>query len=94
MIDNIFFNIQLMILSDFDILFDMNLLITLSIYCNMIILLKNIDFEYLIMRFILLISIYNIDRKKIVLKVIAFSLFNIIILLNIEIKYYINIIFM
>ena len=93
MIDNIFFNIQLIILFNLDILFDISLLITLSIYCNIIILLKNIDFEYLIVRFISLISIYDIDEKKVVLKVITFFSFDIIILLNIKIKYYINMIF-
>ena len=55
-----------MILFDFNILFNMNLLITFSIYYNIIVLLKNIDFEYLIMRFILLISVYDIDKKKVI----------------------------
>ena len=87
MIDNVFFNIQLMILFDFNILFDMNLLITLSICYNMIVLLKDIDSEYLIVGFISLILACDIDEKKVVLKIIAFSSFDIIILLNIEIKY-------
>ena len=94
MIDNIFFNTQLMILFDFDALSNASLLITLSIYCNIIMLLKSIDSEYLIMRFISLISIYDIDEKKVILKIIAFSSFDIVILLNIEIKCYINMIFM
>ena len=83
-----------MILFNSNILFNMSLLITLSICCNMIMLLKNIGFGYLIVRFISLISICDVDRKKIVLKIVAFSSFNAVILLNIEIKYYINIIFM
>ena len=94
MIDNVFFNTQLTILFDFDTLFDVSLLITLSICCNMIVLLKSIDSGYLIVEFISLISICDIDGKKVVLKVAAFSSFDAVILLNIRIKCYIDMIFM
>ena len=57
-------------------------------------LLKSIDFGYLIVRFISLISICGVDEKKVVLKVVAFSSFDVVILLNVEIKYYIDMIFM
>ena len=93
MINNIFFNIQLIILFDLDTLFDASLLIALSICCNMIVLLKGIDSGYLIVEFISLILACDIDEKKVALKIAAFSSFDAIILLNIEIKYYIDMIF-
>ena len=45
------------------------------------------------MRFISLILICNIDEKKIILKIIIFSSFDIIVLFNIKMKYCINMIF-
>ena len=94
MIDNVFFNIRLTILSNSDALSDASLLIALSICCNVIMLLKDTDSEYLIVRFISLISTYDVDGKKVALKVAAFSSFDAVILLSIEIKYYVDMIFM
>ena len=94
MIGNVFFSTRLTILSGSGALSGVSLLIALSICCNVIVLLKGIGSGYVVVGFISLISACGVDGKKVVLKVAAFSSFDAVILLNIRIKCYIDMIFM